>query len=441
MELMLSFLVLLFCLIIGISIPLSFLASAAVIIYTRGYDPLFLMPYGYSRLNTVLLLAIPLFVLAGSIMNKGGLGEQLVNSVERLGIKRLSGGLGMVTAVVSAVFGAVSGSAGATLSCIGSIMAPRLEAAGYDKGFIGSITSSAAVLGLLIPPSMSMILYAWCAGQSVLACFLSSVIPGIMLVICFSIVSFVYARRHSYVEVSNKNSLPFISNTIVKKKYLVKHKKFSPIPALVMPIIILGSIYGGILTPTEAAALSVVYAIPVAMIYYKGMDVKELMDAIVSAGKTTGMIMIMLFFVMILSRLYIMENLPQKLLAFITGISENPTVILIMINIFLIILGMLMDDTSGVLLATPILLPIIIELGMSPIHFAAVIGVNLGMGNITPPCAPLLYFAGTITNTKVKDMLPYTMALIFFAWIPVLIITTYFPQVSLFLPKLFGYVV
>ena len=429
MILVIAFLSIIVFLVMGVSIPLTFLGAAAIIVYGSGSDPLFLLSYGGSQINTVLLLTIPLFVLAGSVIDHGGIGRRLIDSVEKLGFGKIKGGLGIVTAVSSAVFGAISGSAGATIACIGSIMSPRLEETGYEKGFIGSLISSCAVLGLLIPPSMSMILYGWVGGQSVLACFLSSIIPGIILVILLSVVNLFYAAK-------NKNIVKSIDNKTVPKS---TEKKKSAIPALLMPIIILGAIYGGIMTTTEAAALSVIHAIPVPMLYYKEMSMGDLRDSLLSAGKTTGVIMMMLFSVMTLSRLYTMNNVPQMLLKVLTSISDKPAVIMIMINIFMILLGMLMDDTSGVLLATPILLPIVTELGISPIQFAAIVGVNLGMGNITPPTAPLLYLGGKISGAEVKEMLPHTMRLILFAWLPTLILTTYVPAVSLFLPKLFGY--
>lgn len=432
MILAVALIILLLALFIGIPIPLSFLMSSLGIILLTNVDPIFLMPYGFSQINSILLLTIPLFVLAGSIMDKGGIGEKLIHAIERLFIGKIRGGLGIVAAVACGVFGAISGSAGATLSCIGSLMAPRMRDNGYDNGFIGALISSTAVLGLLIPPSMSMILYAWSGNVSVLACFLATVIPGIILIVLFSLVNLAYAKKNPNIKVQSEKT-PARSGK--------REKGNSSLPALMMPVIILGSIYGGILTPTEAAALSVFYAIPVAVFYYKQMKLRDLTGAIISAGKTTGVIMIMLFSVMILSRLYTMNNVPQKLLKLMTSVSNNKYVLLMMINIFLIIIGMLMDDTSAVLLATPILLPIAIQLGVSPIQFAAIIGVNTGMGNITPPTAPLLYLAGRITGAEVKDMLPHTMKLLFFAWLPTLILVTYLPDVALFLPRLFGYAV
>ena len=229
-----AFLLLILFLAMGVPIPLTFLGSAAFTVYLSDTDPLFLLSYGASQINSVLLLTIPLFVLAGSIMDHGGIGVRLINAVENLGFRKIRGGLGIVTAVSSAVFGAISGSAGATIACIGSIMSPRLEENGYEKGFIGALISSCAVLGLLIPPSMSMILYGWVGGQSVLACFLSSVIPGIILIILFSIINLIYAAKN-----------PNMKTKGTSQAVMPGTRKKSSIPALLMPFIILGSIYGG----------------------------------------------------------------------------------------------------------------------------------------------------------------------------------------------------
>ena len=429
MTVAIALLVLLVVMFIGVPIPLAFLASSAYLVFVGGYDPAFLMPYGFSKTNSILLLTIPLFILAGSVMDKGGIGKKLIDTVERF-VGKIKGGLGVVTVISCAIFGAISGSSSATLSCIGSIMSPRLKDNGYDEGFIGALIASSGVLGILIPPSMLMILFAWVGGQSVLASFLATLIPGLILMTLFSIVNLVYAKKNPNIKLYDYS----------KKVEKTGKKEKGAIPALLMPVIILGSIYGGILTPTEAAAVSVLYAVPVGIIYYRELNLKTFKETMISAGKTTGVIMIMLFAVMILSRLYIMENLPQLILTLLTSISENKIVILIMVNIFMVVMGMLMDDCSGVLLVTPILLPVVTAIGVSPIQFAAIIGVNLGMGNITPPTAPLLYLAGRVADAEVKDMLRPTLALIIFAWLPTLILTTYVPQLSLFLPKLFGYI-
>lgn len=423
-----AFFILLFTLLIGVPIPYAFFASSIAVIAGGGYDQGFLLPYGFSKASSIILVAIPLFVMAGGFMERGGIGEKLIDLVEVL-IGRIKGGLGVVMVVSCAIFGSISGSGSATLSCIGTIMLPRMYKAGYPRGHCSALISSACVLGLLIPPSLSMILYAWVGGQSVLASFLATIVPGIILVILLSIVNLVLLRNNKDIIVTDNYDL----STTVK---LFRKKTLSATPALMVPIIILGGIYGGVMTPTEAAAISVVYAIPVGFFIYKGLTLKGVYETLIKSVTTSGVIMIMLFSVMILSRLYIMENVPQKIMSLLTAISDNKIIIIMMINIFMIIIGMLMDDTSAILLSTPILLPVVTQLGVSPVQFAAILGVNLGMGCVTPPCAPFLYLGGRIGGAPVSEMLKPTFYFILFAWIPTLLLTTYVPALSMWLPEL-----
>lgn len=440
-----ALLVLIVIMVIGVPVPLAFLISSVVICLGSGADPQMLLVNGYNKINTILLLTIPLFVLAGSLINNGGLGEKLVGAVEKTKMGKSKSGLGVVTVVACAVFGAVSGSSSATVSCIGSIMAPRLRANNYPDGLIGALIASSGVLGILIPPSMLMILFAWASNTSVLGCFVATVIPGILLVILLSITqTFLYRKGNAGITET------IIENAKLKEELKAekeaqsqlkgkKKRGESAIPALMMPVIILGSIYSGFLTATEAAALSVVYAIPVGIFYYKKINWQTYRVAMIDAGKTAGVIMAMTLTVQILSRLYITENLPDLILGFLTSISSNKYVILLMINLFMVIMGMLMDDCSNTILLTPILLPVMQALGVSTLHFAAILGVNIGMGNITPPTAPLLYLSGRITGSQVKNMLKPTLILILCAWLPTLIITTYWTDFAEFLPRLLGY--
>lgn len=445
-----ALLALIVVMVIGVPVPLAFLISSVVIAFGTGVDPQMLLINGYNKINSVLLLTIPLFVLAGSLMNNGGLGEKLVDSVSKSRLGKSKSSLGVVTVVACAVFGAVSGSSSATVSCIGSIMAPRLRENGYPDGLIGALVASSGVLGILIPPSMIMILFAWAANVSVLGCFLATVLPGILLVILLSITqAFLFKRSGVSVadtiieQAKQQEALKAqaAAEKAAKADMKGKKKKFgeSAIPALMMPVIILGSIYGGFLTATEAAALSVVYAIPIGIFYYKKINWESYRVAMIDAGKTAGVIMCMMLSVQILSRLYITENLPDLILGVLTSISSNKIVILLMINVFMVIMGMLMDDCSNTTLLTPILWPIMNSLGISVFHFAAILGVNIGMGNITPPTAPLLYLSGRITGAEVKNMLKPTLILILCAWLPTLIITTYWTGFSEFLPRILGY--
>ena len=424
-------LILLVTLMLGVPVPMSFMASTAWLLFFggpsgAGYASSLVLPYGFSSMNSIALISIALFIMAGGIMERGRIGEKLIDLVD-LFVGRIKGGLGVVGTISCAVFGSITGSACATLSCIGSIMFPRLEEAGYPRGIAAAVMSNASLLGMLIPPNSTLIIFAWIGGQSILACFLSTVLPGIMMTTLICLVNVWLVRDNPNVKVSNPPSGK-------EKMALIKQRGFVALPALMLPFIVLGGIYGGIMTPTEAAAVAVIYAIPTGMFVYKGLTLKGLWDSLVESAVTTGVVMVMLYSVMMLSRLYIMENLPGKMLGLFQAVSDNRWVILFMINIFLIIMGMLMDDISSVTLTTPILMPIIIELGFNPIHYAAIVGVNTGLGCITPPAAPVLYLGGRLGKAPINEMMAPTLWIILLAWVPTLLLTSYFPQFALLLP-------
>ncbi|MCG8614584.1 MAG: TRAP transporter large permease, partial [Desulfobacterales bacterium] len=343
--------------------------------------------------------------------------------------KKIRGSMAIVSVVASAAFGSISGSAAATLSCMGSILLPKMYKDGYPRAIANALVINASPLGLLIPPSADLILFAWIAQQSVLACFLATVIPGIILMTLLIIVSLFMLR--------NKNIAkdPELDRPLTAEFFASRIKTASP--ALTMPVIVLGGIYAGFVTPTEAAAISVFMAVILGRFIYRGLDTGAFKEASVDSAVTSGVFMVMLFVVMIMSRLFVFEDFSQITLDFLYSISDNKWVVLFMVNLLMIIIGMLMDDASGILISTPILIPVVQELGISPIHFAAIQGVNLGMGTITPPTAPLLYLGARVGKTPVPEMLTPTMYYILFAWIPTLILTTVFPQISLFLPKFF----
>ena len=414
-------------LVIGMPIPYAFGAAFIWITCFFGMNPNTLLASGYTQINSTILLAIPLFVLAGKVMEKGHIGDALIGLVERF-VGRFKSGLGAVSVITSAVFGSISGSASATLSCIGALMEPRMTAAGYSKGYTAALLAAACPLGLLIPPSSAQVLYAWSSGTSVLACFTATIVPGLILVTLLCLVNAVMCRRFDIVCASPEPPAEWGRNTV--------KATLRAIPAMIMPIIILGGIYGGVMTATEAAAISVAYAIPCGMFIYKGLKGDGLRQALTESSCTTGVIMVMFFMVMIFSKLLTMQNIPAQIAAALLSITDNKYLILLMVNIFMVIIGMLMDDTSGILLSTPILLPIVTSIGIHPVHFAAILGVNLGMGNITPPTAPMLYLSGRVCGAKINKMLSPTMIFIIFAWIPTLLLTTYIPAVATFLPKM-----
>jgi tripartite ATP-independent transporter DctM subunit len=285
------------------------------------------------------------------------------------------------------------------------------------------------VLAQLIPPSVPMILFAWVTRLSVAACFLSTIGPGIILIIIYAFLNWLMCRKIPTIKVRPRISL-------LQEAKEIGRSIGRGILALVGALIILGGIYGGFTTPTEAATLATLYTVLVGFLVYRTLNFKELGRTLFTTATTTGVIILMLFFVMMLSRIYTMENVPQRLIELMTGISENRNVILAMINVFLIIVGMLMDDFSGTLLAAPLLLPLIRHIGVSPYHFAAIMGTNLGLGNVTPPCAPILYLGGRMANCSFDKYIGPALIFMIFGSLPVVIVTTYWPDLPLFLPRL-----
>ncbi len=428
MMIAISLILLIVLLLIGIPVFYTFFGVTLFLIIFGGYTPSFLFPYGYTQINTVTILALPMFIMAGKIIEKGGMGEHLVDFVN-LFFGRIKGGLGIVTVVSCAVFGAISGSATATETVMGSIMMPRMKEAGYDRGKSAALVASACMLGAYIPPSGMMILFGWLTNQSILACFLASVVPGIILIFMFSTWNYFQCRKNPNIYIPPK--LPRR-----EKAKQVKHVTLTAIPALLLPFIILGGIYGGVMTPTEAAAVAVLYSIPICLFVYKGVNGKQMLKLFAEAATSTGGILVMLFTVMMISRIYLTEDLPGTMIRILNGLTDNRYIILLLINLFLVFLGMLMDDFSAMTLSAPILLPVCMSIGVSPIQFAVITVVNLGMGCVTPPCAPLLYLGAKVGDTPVFEMIKPTLSLIVCVWIPIIILVSLIPELSLFLPRL-----
>lgn len=420
--------VIIFGLLIGMYLPYVFVLAALFLIHSIGYEDSFLIKYGYSVCNSLVLLCVPLFIAVGLVMERSGIGKCLVNFVG-IFVGRIKGGLAVVAVVACAAFGSIAGSSLATLSCISSIMIPRFEENGYPKAYVATLLTSACPLGLLIPPSAHMILYSWAGRQPLLACFLATVGPGIMLVILLSTVSLIILRNDPNIKVRPK--MP--AKDFIK---MAKDDTAAAIPALLMPVIVLGGIYSGTFTPTEAAAVAIIYSIPVGFFVYKQLTIKKLYHTFVETASTTGVIMVMIFCVMMLSRIYIMEDMPGMIADFLRSFSDDKTIILLGVNIVVLIMGMIMDDTSCILLGTPILLPVVQSFGVDPIHFAAIMGVNVAIGLLTPPTAPALYFGIQVTRTPLSAMLKPNLILLITCWLPTLIAVTYFPDLALWLPRL-----
>ena len=425
-----SIVLLIVLLMVGIPVPSSFFACTLFLILTCDYAPSFLVPYAYSKTSSYVLLAMPLFIIAGGVIEKSELGAHLVNFVN-LFVGRIKGSLGIVAVVACAIFGSVTGSAVATMSVIGSIMWPRMDAAGYNKGKSAALISSSCLLGGLIPPSSLMIMYAWLSKESVLKCFLAILGPGLIITVMFCVVYWFMVRKDEGMQVDAK--LPPVE---FRRELRLRSAKF--VPAVFFPVIILGGIYSGIMTPTESAAVSLIYALLVGFFIYRTLTFKKLAGVMVGSAKTIGAIMVMLFTVMMLSRIFVMEDVPTMILEALGSLANSRIAVLLIANIFMIILGCLMDDSSATLLGVPILLPIVQSVGVSAVHFAAIVAVNISLGCVTPPCAPLMYMGANLSGTDVADVIKPTFQLIFFVWLPALILVTYVPAISMFFPSLLG---
>lgn len=390
-----------------------------------------MMLWAYSQSIGTVLLASPLFILAGTFMGGSGVAKRLLDLCDAF-IGRIKGGLGIVSVVVCAIIGAISGSGFTGVAATGPIMIPRMVEQGYPRGFATALVTVSSVLGLLIPPSAIMIIYGWITETSILACFLSTVGPGLLVTLLFCIINMLECRKFDLV------LMPPIS--MREKLQMTGSRTLVAIPALLMPVIILGGIYGGVFTPTEAAAVAAIYSIPVGLWIYKAMKLKDIKQMLFDSINSIGSIMVMIIFCLMLSQTLTMLQVPQALIEIMFSITQNKVIILILMNIFLFVVGMIVNDSTGMLLCAPLLLPLVKELGISPVHFAAIMGVNLAMGGVTPPYASILYLGMRIGKCEFSEIFGPTMKLLVFGYIPVVFLTTFWPDLSLFLPRLFGFV-
>ena len=410
--------------------PIAFAFGIGALVFglASGSDISFLIPFAYQTTSSFALLALPLFVMAGTIMAEGGMSERLLAFVNSL-VGRLKGGLGAVTIVTCALFGAISGSSSAAIAAIGSIMIPRMVREGYPPGHATALVACSSVLALMIPPSIPMIVFAVTGGISVGAAFLSTIIPGVLLAVVYVGLNFLFLRKVKTITVEERVPI----RVAVRRVGTTGTKAFW---ALLLPVFILGSIYSGIATPTEAAAIAFVYTVVVGFVFYRGLTIRNFPKAIGRAAVTTGSIIAVLFFLFVMSRAMILEQVPKDVADALIALTENRIFVLLMINLILLLIGMIVDDVSGSVLAAIVLLPVATKIGVHPIHFAAIVGTNLGLGNVSPPCAPMLYMAAGISKLSLDKYVVPTMKLLCLGHLPMVLIVTFIPDLSLALPRL-----
>lgn len=376
-------------------------------------------------LDSFALLAIPFFVLSGMIMGRGGIAKRLINCALAL-IGSLPGGLALVNVVSCMLFGAISGSAVATTSAIGSFMLPEMKKQGYDENFSAAVTAAASTTGMLIPPSNILIVYAIASGGvSIAALFMAGYLPGIMVGLSLMIVCYFHAKRKGY---ATTERLPL--NVVVKQVA-------AALPSLFLIVLVIGGIVGGIFTATEAGAIAVVYSLVLAVGVYREVQVKQLPDILLKSAETTAIVMLLIGASTAMSWMLSFENIPQNISAFLLDISDNPIMILLLINLLLIVVGAFLDMTPAVLIFTPIFLPVAMQLGMSPLQFGIMIVLNLSIGLCSPPVGAVLFITCAIAKTRldkiIKPLLP-----LYGAMFVVLMLVTYVAWFSEALPAAFG---
>jgi len=377
-----------------------------------------------TGLDSFGLLAIPFFILAGHIMNRGGIARRLVAFARTL-VGSLPGGLAHVNIVAAMLFGAIAGSAVAAASAIGSFMTDEMESEGYSKEFAAAVNITSSTTGLVIPPSNILIVYSLASGgMSIAALFLAGYIPGILTGLLLMIVAGFWAKRKG-IKTRGRSSLRQVWTTF-----------WSAFPSLLLLVVVIGGIVAGIFTATEASAVAVLYCL-ILMYFYKEVSLKELPSIFLTSVGTTAIVLLLISTSMSMSWIMAYENIPQDLTALLLSISDNKVVILLIINLTLLLVGVFMDITPAVLIFTPIFLPVVTALGMDPTHFGIIMILNLTIGICTPPVGSVLFVGVGVAGTTIQKVIRPLMPL-FITMLIGLLLVTYIPQLSLWLPGLFG---
>jgi C4-dicarboxylate transporter DctM subunit len=407
---------------VGAPIAVAIAGSTTVAIGTSGIFGLEVVPQQmFIALNSFPLMAIPFFILAGHLMQVGGISERLIDFGSAL-IGHLTGGLAMAAVLTSMFFAAISGSGAATVAAIGSILIPAMLAHGYGRGFTAANQAVSGALGVIIPPSIPLILFAVAANESAGDMFLAGILPGIIVTMSLLLMAYFYSRKRGYKGVKKATG----------KELLIAFRR--SILALLMPVIVLGGIYGGIFTPTEAAVVAVLYALIVGFVY-KRFTLKKLADAFADSSVTSAIVMIVIAAAGLFAFYINVLGFPDQILRFMESINLGVIGFLILANLLLLIAGMFIEAAAAILIFVPILLPMAVGLGIDPVHFGMIMVVNLSVGLVTPPVGLNLFVASDLAKMSLtalsKAVIPFILVLL----ISIAIVSGV-PQLSLWLPNL-----
>ncbi len=420
------FATLIICLVLTVPIGFSLgIASLAYILYTKQLTFGFIAQNLVTGCDSFPIMAIPFFVFAGELMGGGGISRRLLN-VANVFFGRIRGGLAIVTVVVCMFFAAISGSGPATVAAVGGMVVPTMLQKGYDRKFVLALIAAAGSIGVIIPPSIPMVVYSVTTNSSVSKLFLAGFVPGLLIGLVLIGYSYFFAVSHGY----KGDDEPFSAKRALKE---VKDS----IWALLSPVIILGGIYGGIFTPTEAAAVSVIYSLVIGCLVYIELDLKQLMTVTKNACETTATILIVIGCAAGFSKVLTLGRIPTTVATFLTTMTDSKILILLLINVLLLIVGCFMETLCAIMILAPILFPVVTALGVDVTHFGIIMVVNLAIGFITPPLGVNLFVASRVGETTlddvIKGIIPFLIVMIV-----VLLFITYVPAISMLLPDLLG---
>jgi C4-dicarboxylate transporter DctM subunit len=376
-----------------------------------------------SSLDSFPVLAVPIFIFAGEIMAKGGISKRLFNFANSC-VGGFTGGVPMATVFTCMLFGAISGSGSATFAAVGTIMIPIMTKQGYDRRFITALTAASGGLGILIPPSLPMVMYGVSAGTSIGDMFMSGVFPGVFCGIALMVYAYIFSKLHPIELKENQEPRMSIGRSLLDGFW-----------ALLCPVVILGGIYGGIFTATEAAGVAAFYGILVSKFIYRTLQFRELPGILLRSARLNAPILLIVAVATVFGRILTIQNIPVMLANAVLGITDNKILILIFINLLLLVAGMLMEALAAIVILTPILLPIAVGVGLSPIHFGVIMVANLAIGFITPPVGTNLYAASGITGIPIKDIVRAAVGPVI-ALLIVQVFIVLIPGISTWLPSL-----
>ena len=406
---------------IGISLGL---ASLVTIIFADVTSVEYLAQSLVQSTDSFPLMAVPFFILAGEIMGKGGISERLFK-LANVFVGNFTGGFAMAAVLTCMFFAAISGSGPATVAAVGGIMIPAMVGYGYDKKFATAVVVAAGALGIIIPPSIPMVIYGVSGSVSIGDMFIAGILPGILIGAVMMGWSYIYSKKNNYKGNGEKFTFKRALAGINEAKW-----------AIFIPVLILGGIYGGIFTPTEAAVVAVVYATFISIFVYKELTFKTFPKVLKDAALTSATILIIIGTANAFGRILTMEQIPRLVADSLLSVSSNPFVILLLINLLLLFVGMFMDTVAAIIILVPILLPIAINIGIDPIHFGIIMIVNLAIGFITPPVGVNLFVGSGISGLSIEALAKATVPF-FIAMILSLTVITVIPEVSLFLVEFF----